>query len=95
VSCFKPTRDDWYPSYGCCAGEGIDNAQFPHKLVRVVLHLWPAPSGRVRVSVWGADDTGMERDFDGEFAARTVWETILAHEFVSKHELTRLGFVHA
>lgn len=49
-----PATDDWYPC-------------FPHGLVAV--RWFPFLDGKGwRVCVWGADDTGMERDFFGEGA---------------------------
>lgn len=45
-----PTVDDWHPN-------------FPGDCVRVSSYARPEESWW-RICVWGADDTGMERDFD-------------------------------
>jgi hypothetical protein len=49
---FYPTSDDWYPNY-------------PRDTVRVRVHDQTTPGAEtvfIRISVWGADDVGMERD---------------------------------
>lgn len=46
---YLPTTDDWYPNY-------VRNT------VRVRVTRLPRHNQTIRVSVWGADDDGMERD---------------------------------
>ena len=95
ISCYKPTADDWAPSFLLNTEHGLESGYPSQKMVEVIMMtLGPLDRGGnlTRLAVWGADDTYMELDFDGEFAARAVWETVLAMETVSKAELCRLGF---
>ena len=46
-----------------------------------------------RVSCWGADDTGMERNDLSQRTARNLWSQINHH--TTKRTLRRLGFVPA
>lgn len=89
IRCYKPTTDDWAGSYRL---EAPGPYTYP---MLVVVSLLTLRGGGMRVCVWGNDDTGMERDFDGEFEARAMWNTVLAYECVTMKELARLGFVRA
>lgn len=46
---YVQTEDDWYPNW-------------ENNIVLVTLSILPTQSRTIRISVWGADDTGMERD---------------------------------
>ncbi len=92
ISCFKRTTDDWHPSHALADWY---NGTPPGGVLLVEVSLITLTDGKTRVCVWGADDTGMERDFDGALEARAMWHTVLAHEVITKAELTRLGFVYA
>lgn len=55
---FLPTQDDWYPNHA-------------RNTVRIRVHEIFMNSSKTkksfwwgRISIWGADDTGMEKDFD-------------------------------
>jgi hypothetical protein len=85
---YKETTDDWYPSYKC------------HNmlLVRVSLtQTGPTPpvDGEWRVCVWGADDCGMEKDFDDITVAAQCFLDVISLEFVNMKDLTDMGFVSA
>jgi hypothetical protein len=77
-----PASDDWHPC-------------FPHGLVAV--RWFPFPDGRGRrVCVWGADNTGMERDFfgeDAEEAARRCRQSFPV--YLCRDTLRDMGFVRA
>ena len=79
VEVFKETDDDWYPNY--------------HKrLVKVIFHR-QLTDGKFRTSVWGADDTGMCKDYDTREEAYANFELIIAQQAVNKEWLqTQLGF---
>jgi len=87
---FVETDDDWYPNYNA-AGEGDKHG----RLVR--LRLTELIAGPWRVSVWGADDCGMYRDFAAEEKAdaRAVFELLQGGGPVSRLDLEKLGFVPA
>lgn len=59
--CFKLTDKDWYPPWRLDQEDGrFDTVN----LVQVSLIEFPLDrGGGWRVAVWGADDTGMEKDF--------------------------------
>lgn len=77
-SSFLPTSDDWYPSW-------------PGDLVKVKLYEYQDGTGRI--SVWGADDTGMERLFDRAADARRCY--VRLPSVIDRDGLTLLGFVWA
>jgi len=57
--CFIPTSEDWSPNFDAKGRPDRDGHHVRLALVEFFDH-----SG-YRVMVWGADDTGMERDFEG------------------------------
>lgn len=95
--CFKfsAETDDWAPPFRLNGWyQGGEN----RSLVEVSLLTLVAGRGspsKTRVCVWGADDRGMERDFDGEFEARACFDAILALEAVTMKDLRARGFVPA
>jgi hypothetical protein len=88
VVVYKPTPDNWYPSYYC---QGI-----PLKLVCISFnkieldndYLW-------RVSAWGDDDFGLCKDFDKnqENSAWNCFCIIIGLDVVSIKDLIDLNFV--
>jgi hypothetical protein len=92
INVYKPTNDDWYPVYQV---KGWDNLQ----LVCVSFtQTGPDPArgnGKWRVCVWGADDCGMERDYDDRSEAMTMFYRVISWEFVDLTLLLELGFVSA
>lgn len=57
--CFIETTDSWYPNF-----DGYGRPDLGGKYVKLILVEFVDSDG-YRVAVWGADDTGMERDFEG------------------------------
>ena len=97
-SVFKMTRDNWYPSYLLTEMEYGNTAQNrpEDKLVCVSLSKLPHGSDW-RVSVWGADDCGMECDFDknSRRRAQELFQEVIEQEFVNRSWLKSKGFVNA
>lgn len=75
---FVPTSDDWYPNW-------------PGETVKVMVYA--ESDGTGRVSVWGADDCGMERRFEDAEAARRCRQELPV--VISKAALRDLRFVGA
>lgn len=80
VDVFKRTTSDWYPSYHLSAHqEGLD------ALVRVsFIHL---ADREFRVCCWGDDDMGLERDYENESEAWSVFLQIIGKESVEPDDL--------
>lgn len=70
-----PASDDWHPC-------------FPSGLVAV--GFFPLKGGGWRVCVWGADDSGMEQDFEDEEVARRCRQELPI--VISREDLRHLGF---
>ncbi len=89
-SFFKETYDDWHPSYKI---EGPD-ARYPGGYVCVSLHRnFTFEGGLHRVSVWGQDDTGMDRDFDFLPDAEALYIRLAMNpEQLTKNWLLSIGF---
>jgi hypothetical protein len=83
----RPTTDDWCPNY-------------PNDEVKVRCTLNMEHQGKIwhRVSVWGADDLGMERDFHGtdeKDLAVELYRTVVRNPPVTFAKLKLLNFVNA
>lgn len=81
---YMPTNDEWYPNF-----EGDK--------VRVSLMTDMEYKGGIwhRVCVWGADDDGMEIDFDGaetKILAEEMYKKIIDLPYVDKPILKKWGF---
>lgn len=74
------TTDDWYSTY-------------PNKQVRVRFCQLPVNRSIYRVCVWGADDFGMERDFDSRVDALEMFNSI--QDSTTIKELENLNFQKA
>jgi hypothetical protein len=83
--------DHWGPTacYGSEAGKAC--ARRWDGMVEASIMQWD--NGRWRVCVWGADDTGMERDVDDEAVARRLFDRI--NHLVTMADLASWGFVNA
>lgn len=77
---FLHTTDEWYP---CFTGKRVKCS---------VMRLPTAPK-IVRVCVWGADDDGMERDFESQAEATDMYRAL--PEPLTKKWLTEHGFIRA
>lgn len=91
IEVYKSTKDEWCPSLHLKSGKG---------LVRVSLtQTGPDPKnfkGEFRVCVWGADDCGMERDFENrEAEALNTFMQVIGLPNVNFQDLKQLGFVSA
>ncbi len=93
---FKHTHNDWYP----CWKLDRPDARFPLSkgLVQVSVIQFIDKSG-YRVSVWGADDDGMEMDFGNSGQDRIkaihMFKKLIKRDYVNKSYLAQLGFVRA
>jgi len=88
---FKLTQDDWAPSYQL---NGPYGGRRDGKLVIVAIS--ELADGTHRVSVWGADDDGMERDYVNDWgAAIELFDDVIQQEYVNKQWLRGQGFVQA
>lgn len=78
---FLPTLDDWYPN-------------FERHLIRVSFsQLYPCMLWRV--SVWGNDDCGMERDFESRTLAEHTFVSMINRPYINKDDLLINGFVRS
>jgi len=91
VDVFKRTSDCWYPEYECDYVGGLVEVSFTKT----------GPVGCTephwRVCVWGADDIGMEKDFDYHHR-ETAWACFLEVvklEDVTVKSLQKMGFISA
>lgn len=88
---YKETTDDWYPSYK------IKDTSI--KLVEVAFTKTGQDpknfKGEWRVCVWGADDCGMERDYQGPETETECWNMflqVIGLKDVTMKKLKELGF---
>ena len=93
VEAFKLTDDDWYSNYRLAKSSNALKQR--ERLVKVILSPLGPTGEHTRVSVWGNDDMGMERDFDNRSDASACFMSVLAQEVVNKDWLTGIGFLHA
>lgn len=77
---YKPTNDDWHPCY-------------PENTVELK-YIGKLSDGRFRVAVWGADDTGYERDFDKEEDAISMFQRLEKYPMINYADMHHLGFWH-
>jgi hypothetical protein len=78
-SVYKKTDDQWYGNFNS------DECR-----------LSICKAGRYyRVSVWGNDDFGIEKDFDSSFAAEMTFSDLSNAEKINHADLYDLGFVAA
>ena len=89
---FKLTQDDWYPAYRLA---GYYKGRKNVKLVTVSFS--ELTTGEWRVMVWGADDDGLEIDFQPSQggAAVELFDDVIRQEYVNKEWLKDQGFIRA
>lgn len=83
------TREDWYPSFDggkLQVSWHSDRTWHPELEKHGAVYAW-------RVTVWGADDHGMELSFKSSKAAKKMFDKV--SDFVTKNQLKELGFVLA
>lgn len=83
---YKETSDDWCPSY-----ELSTHFQTDIKSMAQV-NFGGLSDGMYRVSVWGADDIGMNIDFKSDFNALSMFLKVLQLDDITMDKLTELGF---
>lgn len=95
IDVFKPTDDDWYPSYQLYdLWDEVKN----QTLVRVSFLGNISPPGRMpvfRVCAWGNDDFGMELDLTEEALAFNIFLQIIGKNVVNRQDLKEFGFISA
>lgn len=91
VEVFKRTTDDWYPSYRINGwNAGVENQML------VEIRFCQLDNGSWRVSAWGGDDCGLERDFSSETDAWNVFQQVIGWNTVNRDQLiNELHFVSA
>jgi len=91
-SVFVPVQEDWYPCFDIKYAGTIN-------LVRVSLHDNSADKHHPcqMVTIWGADDFGMEKIFTGDdmINAMPTWQLVVQNPNLTQEWLTKLGFLSA
>lgn len=80
------TNEDWYPSY-------FETSDTGETLSMVKVSLYKLGKGRYRVSVWGNDDFGVERDFFDLTEAGEYYRRI--PRLIKRQKLINDGFIPA
>jgi hypothetical protein len=75
---YKKTTDNWYPNYN------IDEVK--------LIYNGKLRDGKFRVSCWGNDDFGIDKDFEDETESIKVFEQLKAKEIINHQDLYNLGF---
>jgi len=80
----KNTEDEWYP----CYIDPVTGAE------QVEVSFLIYPEGGKTICVWGADDMGLEKEYDDLTVdeVRAIYEQIIAREYVNIGYLKKLGF---
>ena len=79
------TNEDWYPSVDGKIHIALNHDRRYNQKLREY-----GPTFAWRVSVWGADDTGMEQSFDSLEAAQQMFKRIV--DLTTKAQLFEWGF---
>ena len=87
IVAYKLTVEDWYPGYR------QECLKSPCTLVKISLYKYE--NGLGRISVWGADDHGMERDFVRYDRAKQVFQELMMEYAITHQGLKDQGFVLA
>lgn len=91
IQAYKYTSDVWYPSFKeLITGESLVQVRLSQTGPDL-----PNIDRDWRVSIWGADDFGMEKDFKKEKIARECFLQILLLPNITLRILNELGFVRA
>lgn len=81
------TREDWAPSF---QPHTYDN---PLNSTALQVRFSQLSTGQYRVSVWGADDLGMEFDHDDRNTVANLYNTL--NDYTTQHQLQEMGFKRA
>lgn len=93
TSIYKLTQDDWHGNYfvemsgNHCLGEAVE-VIFNGNITTNEAPIW-------RVSIWGTDDFGMEKDFYCQKAASNCFVEVISHDYIGRDMLIKMGFVTA
>jgi len=81
---FICTDDNWYGNWDNNTVKLIYNgALYPVRHGRIILY---------RVSAWGNDDFGINKDFSSELEAKAVFEKLSKLEILNQKDLYDIGF---
>lgn len=77
LSVYKSTEDDWYPP-------------FPNKTVKVIMFRGSYEDGWY-VRVWGADDMGVEKNFEKKGDALCLFMSLISLKYVNIQDTIDFG----
>lgn len=88
VQAFKITTEDWSPSYklDCYKGEQV---------LLLDVKLYKLNDNTYRICIWGADDTGLEKDIThsnqlfAEMNSRALFDEVIGLEVLTWDDLVR------
>lgn len=93
---FKATTEDWHPSYILrIAGDESKDMRHPELLLCVSFSALGPKQDTWRVSVWGADDHGMEFDTPDFNTAREKFHMLAELSVITGKILKDIGFIPA
>lgn len=76
--CYIPSPDSWYPNYE----DGTVRVGFDSK------------NNYFKVSVWGADDFGLEKEFTTRLEAIELYRKLSKCSIITIKQLKELGFIN-
>lgn len=85
IQVYKETSEDWYPSFN------LSTTHTSKGLVRVSFHYPVSTNHSYMVSVWGADDCGMELQFTDKQEAMNCFMGIISLKDITMSQLKELG----
>ena len=83
----KFTQDEWYGN-----STKLHNGK-PTRTVEVSEHLYNDGTGRI--SIWGNDDFGLEKEYNTHEEAKATFDIIKKMEYVNIQPLKDMGFFNA
>lgn len=89
IQVYKETSEDWYPSFN------LSTTHISKGLVRVSFHYPVSTNHSYMVSVWGADDCGMELQFADKEKAMDCFMNIISMKDITMSQLKELGLHNA
>ena len=81
---FKNTKDNWYDNY-----KGNQVILTYHGIINP--YVLDSNKFIYRVSVWGNDDLGIDKDFNNHLEAKQLFNKINSLKYVNKQDLLDLG----
>ena len=89
IKVYKETSEDWYPSFK------LSTTHISKGLVKVSFHYPVTTHNGYMVSVWGADDCGMELQFSEKQKAMDCFMNIISMKDITISQLKELGLHNA